>query len=141
MSQNFANHKRYVTGYHFVLLPALLALLIGSIVNLVKSDCSNFYSASLICFLSVILIILAFYARMFPLGTQNRVIRAEENLRHYILTGKPLPTGLRMSQVIALRFASDEEFPALVSKAQSEKLSSTDIKKAIQHWRTDHHRI
>jgi hypothetical protein len=78
---------------------------------------------------------------MFPLGTQNRVIRAEENLRHYILTGKPLPTGLRMSQVIALRFASDEEFPALVSKAQSEKLSSTDIKKAIQHWRTDHHRI
>jgi hypothetical protein len=78
---------------------------------------------------------------MFPLGTQNRVIRAEENLRHYILTGKPLPTGLRMSQIIALRFASDEEFPALVSKAQSEKLSSTDIKKAIQHWRTDHHRI
>ncbi|MFN4974820.1 MAG: DUF6526 family protein [Bacteroidota bacterium] len=141
MSQNFSNHKKYVPGYHYVLLPALLVLLIGSFVNLAHSDGSNFYSASLICFLSVILIIIAFYARMFPLGTQNRVIRAEENLRHYILTGKALPSGLRMSQIIALRFASDEEFPALVSRAQSENLSSTDIKKAIQNWRADHYRI
>ena len=141
MSQNFSNHKKYVPVYHYVLLPALLVLLIGSFVNLAHSDCSNFYSASLICFLSVILIIIAFYARMFPLGTQNRVIRAEENLRHYILTGKALPSGLRMSQIIALRFASDEEFPALVSRAQSENLSSTDIKKAIQNWRADHYRI
>lgn len=141
MSQSFSNHKRYVTGYHYVLLPALLALLIGSIVNLVKSDCSNFYSASLICFMSVVLVIIAFFARSFALVAQNRVIRAEENMRHYIMTGKSLPSDLRMSQILALRFASDEEFLSLIERALREKLSAKDIKQAIQNWRGDYHRV
>jgi len=141
MQQQFSNHKKYVTGYHYVLLPALLALLIGSIVNLVKSDCSNFYSASLICFMSVILIFITFFARSFALVAQNRVIRAEENMRHFVMTGKPLPAGLRLSQIIALRFASDEEYLALIEKAIRESLSATDIKKSIQNWRADYHRV
>jgi hypothetical protein len=141
MSQNFSNHKRYVAGYHYVLLPALLALLIGSIVNLVKADCSNFYSASLICFMSVVLVFITFYARSFALIAQNRVIRAEENMRHYIMTGKALPSDLRMSQILALRFASDEEFLSLIERALREKLSSKDIKQAIQNWRGDYHRV
>lgn len=141
MQQQFSNHKKYVTGYHYVLLPALLALLIGSIVNLVKSDCSNFYSASLICFMSVILIFITFFARSFALVAQNRVIRAEENMRHFIMTGKPLPAGLRLSQIIALRFASDEEYLALIEKAIRESLSAGDIKKSIQNWRADYHRV
>ncbi|MFM7357864.1 MAG: DUF6526 family protein [Sediminibacterium sp.] len=141
MQQQFSNHKKYVTGYHYVLLPALLALLIGSIVNLVKSDCSNFYSASLICFMSVILIFITFFARSFALVAQNRVIRAEENMRHFVMTGKPLPAGLRLSQIIALRFASDEEYLALIEKAIRESLSAGDIKKSIQNWRADYHRV
>jgi hypothetical protein len=141
MQQQFSNHKKYVKGYHYVLLPALLALLIGSIVNLVKSDCSNFYSASLICFMSVILIFITFFARSFALVAQNRVIRAEENMRHFIMTGKPLPAGLRLSQIIALRFASDEEYLALIEKAIRESLSAADIKKSIQNWRADYHRV
>lgn len=141
MSQNFANHKRYVTGYHYVLLPALLALLIGSIVNLVKSDCSNFYSASLICFMTVLLVFITFFARSFALVAQNRVIRAEENMRHYIMTGKTLPSALRLSQILALRFASDEEYLALIERAIQEKLSAKEIKQAIQNWRGDYHRV
>jgi hypothetical protein len=141
MQQQFSNHKKYVKGYHYVLLPALLALLIGSIVNLVKSDCSNFYSASLICFMSVILIFITFFARSFALVAQNRVIRAEENMRHFIMTGKPLPAGLRLSQIIAFRFASDEEYLALIEKAIRESLSAADIKKSIQNWRADYHRV
>ena len=141
MSQQFSNHKRYVTGYHYILLPALLAFLIGSIVNLVKSDCSNFYSASLICFLSLMLVFITFYVRSFALVAQNRVIRAEENMRHYILTGKPLPSELRLSQIIALRFASDEEYLGLIDRAIQQNLSATDIKKAIQNWRGDYHRV
>jgi len=141
MSQQFSNHKRYVTGYHYILLPALLAFLIGSIVNLVKSDCSNFYSASLICFLSFILVFITFYTRSFALVAQNRVIRAEENMRHYILTGKPLPSELRLSQIIALRFASDEEYLGLIDRAVKENLSAADIKKSIQNWRGDYHRV
>ena len=84
---------------------------------------------------------MAFYIRMFPLGNQNRVIRAEENLRYYVLTGKLLPVGLRMGQVIALRFAPDEELEALVNRAVNENLSPSDIKKAIKNWKGDYHRI
>lgn len=140
-TQNYSNHKKYVVGYHRILLPALLILLIGSFVNLFKCTPGNCYSASLICFASFLLCIMAYYVRMFPLGTQNRVIRAEENLRFYVLTGKLLPAGIRMGQVIALRFAPDEELEALVNRAVNENLSASDIKKAIKNWRADHHRI
>jgi hypothetical protein len=84
---------------------------------------------------------MAFYIRMFPLGNQNRVIRAEENLRYYVLTGKLLPAGIRMGQVIALRFAPDEELEALVNRAINENLSASDIKKAIKNWKGDYHRV
>jgi len=139
--QNYSNHRRFVVLYHHILLPALLILLIGSFVNLFKCTPGNCYSASLICFASFLLCIIAYYLRIFPLGTQNRVIRAEENLRYYVLTGKLLPAGIRMRQVIALRFAPDEELEALVNRALNENLSSTEIKKAIKNWRPDYHRI
>lgn len=139
-NQNFQNHKQYVVGYHYVLLPALLVLLIGSFVNLSHCTPDNCYSASLICFGSFLMIIVSFYARMFALTVQNRAIRAEENLRYYVLTGKLLPAAIRMSQVIALRFAPDEEFVALVDRAINEKLSSKEIKQAIKNWKGDYHR-
>ena len=138
--QNYENHKQYVVGYHYVLLPALLVLLIGSFVNLSRCTPGNCYSASLICFGTLLLCVLAFYARMFPLAVQNRAIRAEENLRYYVLTGKLLPAEIRMSQVIALRFAPDEEFVALVDRAIQEKLSSKEIKQAIKNWKGDYYR-
>jgi hypothetical protein len=59
----------------------------------------------------------------------------------FILTGKPLPNELRVSQIIALRFASDAEFPALVERAVSEKLSNKQIKESITNWRTDYYRV
>lgn len=139
-NQNFENHKQYVVGYHYVLLPALLVLLIGSFVNLSHCTPDSCYSASLICFGSFLMIIVSFYARMFALTVQNRAIRAEENLRYYVLTGKLLPAAIRMSQVIALRFAPDEEFVALVDRAINEKLSSKEIKQAIKNWKGDYHR-
>ena len=138
--QNFQNHSRYVPGYHFLTLSAVLALLIGSIINLVHSSKENLYLASLICLIAVILGLVSWYMRSFSLKAQDRAIRAEESLRYYVLTGKPLPGALRMSQIIAIRFASDEEMPALVQKALDEKLSNKAIKQAIQNWRADHHR-
>ncbi|MEI8111049.1 MAG: DUF6526 family protein [Chitinophagia bacterium] len=139
-NQNFKNHKQYVVGYHYILLPALLVLLIGSFVNLSKCTPDNCYSASLICFGVLLLCILAFYSRMFALTVQNRAIRAEENLRYFVLTGKLLPAGIRMSQVIALRFAPDEEFVDLVDRALNEQLSAKEIKQAVKNWKGDYHR-
>jgi hypothetical protein len=138
--QNYSNHSRYVPGYHFITSTAILALLIGSFINLAHSAKENLYSASLICLVSLILVAVFWYMRSFALRAQDRAIRAEENFRHFILTGKPLPSALRMGQIIALRFASDEEMPALAQQAVTENMKSSEVKKAIRNWRPDHHR-
>lgn len=138
--QNFQNHSRFVVGYHFITSAVLLAVIIGSFVNLYHAAPENHYSAALISAISLLLIPFYWYMRVFALKAQDRAIRAEEGLRHLILTGKSLPAGLRMSQIIALRFASDEEFVGLAQKAVNENLSSKEIKQAIQNWRADHHR-
>jgi len=80
---------------------------------------------------------LFFFARNFALKAQDRAIRAEENFRHYLLTGKPFDSKLTLRQIIGLRFASDEEFPELAKKASEESLSEEDIKKAIKNWKAD----
>jgi len=115
-------------------------LLIGSIVNLVKATEDNFYDASLLVFGSLLLMLTAFYARVFALKAQDRAIRAEENFRHYVLTGSIMDTKLTMPQIIALRFASDEEFPELANKALTENLSANAIKKLIKNWKSDFNR-
>jgi hypothetical protein len=74
------------------------------------------------------------------LKAQDRAIRAEENLRYFILTGKRLSKQVSMRQIIALRFAEDEEFVGLTEKAIKENLSPKEIKKSIKNWRPDYHR-
>ena len=138
--QSFKNHGRYIFMFHIVTYAAIFAVIIGSIINLVHSSKENLYSASLLVVVSLILASLAWFSRLFALRAQDRAIRAEENFRHFILTGKPLDDRLRMRQVIALRFAPDEEFAVLCQQAVDKNLTGSDIKKAIQNWRADHHR-
>jgi hypothetical protein len=139
--QNFNNHSRLLAGWHGFTLVAILALLIGSIVNLCNSANENLYSASLIVLIAAILALFFAFIRIFALKAQDRAIRAEENLRHFALTGKLLPASLRIGQVIALRFASDDEFIGLAEKAAKDGLSSKEIKQSIQQWRADHYRV
>ncbi len=54
-----------------------------------------YYSASLLVVVSLILLSLLWYAGAFALRAQDRAIRAEENFRHFILTGKPLDSRLQ----------------------------------------------
>ena len=138
--QNFKNHGRYIFQWHILTGIAVIAVLIGSIINLVNSAKENIYSASLLVAVSLILVSIFWYARAFALRAQDRAIRAEENFRHYILTGKPLDKQLRMGQIIALRFAGDDEFAALCKKAVAENLGSKQIKQAVQNWRPDYNR-
>jgi cbb3-type cytochrome oxidase subunit 3 len=140
--QNFKNHSRYVPLYHFVSSGLIVLGLGGSIVNLIESHKhpETHYSAALLVLVFLILLLLFWYARAFALRAQDRAIRAEENFRHFILTGKPFDSRLRMGQIIGLRFASDEEMPALAKKAVEENLSSKQIKEAIKNWRADNNR-
>lgn len=78
-------------------------------------------------------------ARRYAITNQNRTIRLEETMR---LQHLGVPTeGLSMRQLIALRFASDAEMPALVRRATTEQLDPKAIKQAIQTWRADHERV
>ena len=74
--QNFKNHSRFVIGYHGVTFLAIVALLIGSVINLVKSSSDSLYVSSLLVLVSVILLVVSFYARSFALKAQDRAIRA-----------------------------------------------------------------
>ena len=138
--QSFKNHGRYIFMFHIVTYAAIIAVIIGSIINLANSSKENLYSASLLVVVSLILASLAWFSRRFALKAQDRAIRAEENFRHFILTGKPLDNRLHMRQIIALRFAPDEEFADLCQQAADKNLKGAEIKKAIQNWRADHHR-
>lgn len=139
--QNFKNHSRMVPLYHYVAGMLVILGLGGSIVNFIKADTHTHYSAALLLVAFFILVIIFWYARAFALRAQDRAIRAEENFRHFVLTGKPLDKQLRMGQIIALRFASDDEFPALAKKAVEEKLSQMEIKMAVKNWRADYNRV
>lgn len=139
--QNFKNHSRLIFLWHGVTVFLILAILFGSIINLIHSNAHNHYSAVTLFAMALVLPLFWTYTRLFALKAQDRAIRAEENFRHYILTGKLLDKQLRMGQIVALRFASDEEFPALAKKALEEKLSQKQIKQAIQNWKGDYYRV
>jgi hypothetical protein len=142
-TQSYKNHSQIVPLYHRVLSLLILLILIGSIVNLTKSwgDSTRFYSASLIVALTIATVIIYIFVRTFPLKAQDRAIRAEEQLRHYVLSGKLLDRRLTMRQIVALRFASDAEFVALAERAADQSMSPDAIKKAVKDWRADTYRV
>lgn len=142
-AQSKENHSRYVPGYHFVLFAFVLLYTVGAVYYFAK--CFIHDSAhllpSLILLSDFMFWILFYYVREFATTNQDRIIKAEENLRHFILTGKPLSPALQIKQIVALRFASDDEFVALCVRAVAEKLSGKAIKQEIKVWRADNDRV
>jgi hypothetical protein len=139
--QTYATHRQLVPLYHIVLFLLIVVTLIGAGVNLVKSiGTSGLYSASLLVTLTVSVLLTYVFARVFALKAQDRAIRAEEQLRHYVLTGKLLDPRLTVKQIVGLRFASDGEFVGLAQRAAAEKMDPETIKKAITTWRADTYR-
>lgn len=139
--QNFENHSKLVIGFHGFTFLAIMALVIGSFMALAKSTEETFYTASLLVLNALIFLLIAFFLRSFALKAQDRAIRAEEKLRYFILTGKPMSNELSTRQIIGLRFAPDEEFIGLAEKAVKEKLSEKEIKKEIKNWKADTYRV
>jgi hypothetical protein len=139
--QTYANHVKFDVVFHFILLPVALILLIGSLVGLFRHPG---ISAVHHLLLVVVFVLVLGRIRAFPLGVQDRVIRLEEKLRMMTVLKEPLRSRigeLQDTQIVALRFAPDEELPGLVQRAIDEKLSRSDIKKAIKNWRPDYGRI
>jgi Family of unknown function (DUF6526) len=139
--QNFSNYKRHDPLFHFFILPVFALTLLATIVHLVRRP--GLHSAWLVVVI-VATIVAIFKLRLYPLKVQDRIIRLEERLRLATLLDAPLRPRIAEfteSQLVALRFASDAELPALAARALNERLSATEIKKAVQQWRPDYWRV
>jgi hypothetical protein len=138
--QAYKNHVHYVPLYHFLTFLAMIMLIAGASYNLITCKTGQVLQSSLFLLLVFTLISVSFHNRSFALKAQDRAVRAEENFRYFILTGNPLPHSLTLYQIIALRFASDEEFASLVERTLKGNLTPKEIKQAVMNWKADYHR-
>ena len=144
MSQNFKNHTRYFPLHHFVITPLTLGLVIWSLAGVVNINGDNFSSILFKILASISLFLIALMARMYALKNQDRLIRLEMRQRYCELTGqslKPFENQLNRGQIIALRFAGDEELKPLIERAIVENMDSKEIKLAVKDWQSDYHRV
>jgi hypothetical protein len=140
--QTYANHARLHPPFHFFLGPGAMLLLILTIVNVVRRY--GQLEAWILLLFGIMFLTAVLLIRTNPLRVQDRLIRLEEWLRLEALL--PPELGSRLdelteSQLIALRFASDEEIPALVAKVLAAKMRPKEIKQAIVTWRADTFRV
>lgn len=141
-SQTLANHVRFHPPYHFVLAPATLLLLILTIVNVTRHV--QRLDSWILLLIGIMAPVALLIMRLYPLKVQDRVIRLEERLRMQALVPATISARigeLTESQIVALRFASDAELPALVEKALASNMKLADIKKAVVTWRADTFRV
>jgi len=139
--QTLANHARTDPWFHYFLVPVLLICFIASIVFLFHGV--NALHIWLAVF-SLAALLLCFRSRIYSLKVQDRIIRLEEQLRLSALLPdalRPRIRDLSERQLIALRFAADDEIPSLVEKILRENLDPKAIKKAINNWRPDYWRV
>ncbi|HEY6129010.1 MAG TPA: DUF6526 family protein [Candidatus Acidoferrum sp.] len=146
--QNFSNHAKFVPMFHFFVIPVLVANVIFHAYSLSRYPVwsSYFAFAGIIGLLAAIaLLVLAFLARIFALGVQDRVIRLEERMRYERLLPedlKPRIDEFTINQMVSLRFASDAELPALARKVLDGSLNNRKaIKQMVQNWRADYQRV
>jgi len=137
-SQNFENHAKFVPAYHIVAFGILVINLFWRLYSVVHAFSTQ---SAISLLLAVAFLLIFFYARIFALTVQDRVIRLEMQLRLQQI----LPPDLRpripqfsIAQLIALRFASDQELPALARKVLDENIQDRKaIKKLVQSWQPD----
>jgi hypothetical protein len=140
--QTLENHVRWLPLFHFVMAPIMLLNLIFAIVQIIRD-----FNADRVAYLIVAigLVLLALLARTQALTAQDRVIRLEERLRYQKLLSPELAAKANeftKDQFISLRFASDEELPALAERTANGEFEKGDqIKKAVKNWRGDYLRV
>ena len=138
-TQNFKNHAKRVPLYHGVAMPILLVNLIW---NTYRAFTRPSWETALAALVAVALCILIVFARGFALTVQDRVIRLEMRLRMRELLPADLVPRIpefTVGQLVALRFASDRELPALARRVLDERLQDRKaIKQMIQEWQADH---
>ncbi|PSL07447.1 DUF6526 family protein [Cecembia rubra] len=144
--QNYKNHSRYYPFHHFVITPLTLLYLIWSIINLFSALSTGIGLEEQIYQFTgaVILFLIPILTRIYALKNQDRIIRMEMRQRYFELTGtsfREKERKLRLSQIVALRFAGDKELLHLIERAIKEGMRSKEIKKSIENWQEDRRRV
>ncbi len=139
--QNFKNHAKLVPMYHQFASLVFLVNLGWAVYNLRHGITFGSVFAVL---LAMALLVLFFYARVFAVTVQDRLIRLE--MRLHLATILPADLRARIpefttGQLVAMRFASDAELPELARKVLDEKLTDRKaIKLLIRDWQADYQR-
>lgn len=139
-TQTAASHAAVDVLTHFILGPLLFVNVVVAIVVAIHAPHHLVLHLWLIV-VSILLFLMSLKMRVYSLRIQDRLIRLEERLRIAALAPTADVKKLTTSQLIALRFASDEELPALVAKTLAENLDQKTIKAQIKNWRPDYARI
>ena len=142
--QSAKSHTAWDPLTHTVIGPLCLIALVLALYSLWQGWQHAFVKDIPVLLLAVALLILNLRTRSYTLRIQDRVIRLEERLRLATLlppTELASSGSLSTAQLIALRFASDAELPALVSRTLTEQLTPPEIKAKIKTWRPDHARV
>jgi hypothetical protein len=140
-SQSYSSHRRWLPAYHFFVIPVLTVNAVVALMQAVKFPMEGSILAALV---AIALLIGMLAARTMPLRAQDRVIRMEERTRiaQLVPGDQKAVHALTESQLVGLRFASDDEVPDLVRRIHGGELKTqSDIKRAIKNWRGDHFRV
>jgi hypothetical protein len=139
--QSYESHMKWDVLHHMIITPLLLLSVLATIFFWISF---GWRFGVLWLFVSLMMLLISSKSRVYSLSLQDRLIGIEERLRLTAL----LPASehaaisrLTRRQLIALRFAADEELPALAHRTLNESLDPKQIKRAIQNWRPDHHRV
>jgi Family of unknown function (DUF6526) len=140
-TQNLKNHARFDPAYHFLLFAVYLLNLIYAGFHLYRqpSLSSGWYLV-----VSLLAVVPLLKLRTYPLKVQDRVIRLEERVRLQTLAPQEWRTQLHRlneNQLIALRFAADDEVVELATQALEQNLTRKQIKERIRNWRPDNWRV
>lgn len=137
-AQSFQNHNRVVPAYHMYVFGVFLVNFVWRLVQL-KDGIS--FASIMNVLMGAAFVLLFFYARTFPLTVQDRVIRLEMRMRLERLLAPDLRSRIAeftLPQLISLRFAGDDELPALARQVLDEKLNDRKtIKRRIKNWQAD----
>ena len=133
-SQNYANHVYRARAWS---MTALVAALVFLVLLFYVYQEPTYVSFALLALAGVVLSAVALI-RVFALRLQNRIIRLEMQLRLTHMGRESDLQRLSMPQLVALRFASDAELPALMDRAIAEQLTPDAIKREVRNWQGDY---
>ena len=134
--QTYANHRYRPRLWLVTVLMSLIGLVLIVLFTLRQPSLGTLG----LLLVAVSLLLAVFMVRQYALRLQNRIIRLEMQTRLARLGRAADCDRLSMPQLVALRFASDQEIVPLLDKTVAEKLQPDQIKRAVTNWQGDYMR-